>query len=512
MKKIYSVLFLLALIPFSPTAKAQLDYKDVAHIFYSRCSSCHHENQSAQSMLTYSETYPWRNAILSDLQSGKMPPWSPDTLYTRFSHEHIINAAEKSAIISWVNSGALKGDTTLAPNPPTFSQYQLNGTPDLVLRIPTFASNASSVDAYNCFAVSTGLTQDRILRAYEIVPGNSSIVHHVIVDVDSNGTSTSDLTGGCFNPTGDFGIGGWAPGAAPTIFPGQAPLKAGIRIKAGSQLLLQIHYPVGTAGQLDSTQVRMYFYPAGETGVRPVHATTFLQNWSLYIMPNTSPTFTANYPSNGTIPSALSMFATFPHSHKVCTKITNYAYLGTDTIPLVREKWDFEWQGYYTYKNLVKVPAGYKLYSKHLFDNTTNNPNITTPVLVHAGTSTSDEMLFDSYMFFKYEVGDELIDVETLLANDPLVITSVKTNEVPSGLLTYIYPNPASNKVSIYLSKRSEYKVQLLSITGQSILQTELFYDVTSIDLKNIPAGLYIVEVIDTKTSERTTKKIIVTK
>ena len=520
MKKLYLGLLLLATIVCSYTTEAQLVYSDVAHIFYSRCTTCHHEGQHGQSMMNYSETYPWRNSILNDLQISKMPPWSPDTAYTRFTHEHIITQSEKNDILSWINSGALQGDTTLAPTAPTYSQYKLTGTPSLILKIPTFISNASSTDSYVCFAVPTGLTQDRVLRAYEIVPGNPLIVHHVIVDIDSTGTTTSDLSGTCFNPTsppspaGDIGIGGYAPGAAPTVFPGQAPLKAGITIKAGSNMVIQIHYPPGTAGQVDSTQIRMYFYPPNETGIRTIHNSTPLQNWGLYILPNTTPTFTANYPSSGTLPVALSMFATFPHSHKVCKSIVNYAYSGVDTIPLVRiNHWDFNWQGYYTYPNLIKVPAGYKINSSHVYDNTTNNPNTPNPALVIAGTGTANEMLFDSYMWFYNEPGDDTINVKALLDNDPL-LNPLSVNEISTPLnnQTFIYPNPASDKVSIYLSKKSEYTVRLLTITGQDILQTNKFADNTTMDVKNIPAGLYIVEVTDNKTGERTAKKIIITK
>ncbi len=514
MKKLYFIIFMPAVIIYSPIAKAQLDYKDVAHIFYSRCTSCHHAGQHAQSMLNYSETYPWIGAILNDLEIGKMPPWSPDTTYSRFTHEHIITQSEKNDIISWINGGALKGDTTLAPSAPEYAQYKLIGTPSLILKIPTFTSNASSADSYVCFSVATDLTQDRVLRAYEIVPGNASIVHHVIVEIDTAGTTTSDLSGTCFQATGDIAIGGYAPGASPTVFPGQAPLKAGIRIKAGSKMVIQIHYPPGTAGQMDSTQIRMYFYPQNETGIRTVHNSTPLQNWQLYILPNTTSTFGANYPSSGTLPVALSIFATFPHSHKVCKSIVNYAYSGVDTIPLVRIKhWDFNWQGYYTYPNLIKVPAGYKINSSHFYDNTTNNPNTPNPVLVHAGTGTADEMLFDSYMWFYYETGDDTINVKQLLENDsllnPLNVNKISTT---AGIQAFIYPNPASNKVNIYLSKKSNYKVRLLNITGQNVLQTDSFTDNTTIDVKNIPAGLYIVEVMDTKTNEKTAKKIIITK
>ena len=167
MKKLYT-LFFIAGISFS--VSAQLIYKDVAGIFYNRCTQCHHTNGGAPfSMLNYSETYPWTSLIQNDLNIGKMPPWPPDTNYTRLLHERIITQTEKNDILSWISSGAQKGDTTIAngcPAAPVYSGYLLKGIPDVILKVPAFASNATTGDTYNCFALPTGLTTDRILRAF----------------------------------------------------------------------------------------------------------------------------------------------------------------------------------------------------------------------------------------------------------------------------------------------------------------------------------------------------------
>ena len=378
----------------------------------------------------------------------------------------------------------------------------------MVLQIPTFTSNATTADAYNCFSLPSGLTQDRILRAYEIVPGNVSIVHHVIVNIDTTGTVTSNLTGTCFNAPGNFGIGGYAPGAPPTVFPGVAPLKIGMRIKAGSNIILQIHYPTGTGGQKDSTKIRIYFYPVNETGVRPIYTTVPLQNWTLAIPANTVQTFTAKYPSSGGLPVALSIFSTFPHSHKVCTSIINYADNGTSTIPLIRiNKWNFDWQGYYTYQNLLKIPAGYTLRSSHVYDNTTANPNnpSSPPQMVTAGTSTTNEMLFDAFQWLYYLQGDETIDIGGLLANDTLLNpTATAVNGLSSPKISsYTFPNPFNDRVRISyeLVQPSEVSISIYNIIGTKIktLSDQLLTPgeyANDWDGKNetgtkVPAGIY---------------------
>lgn len=432
-----------------------LVYSDVAGIFYSRCTGCHHTNGGAPfPMMSYSETYPWASSIQYDLNIGKMPPWAPDTTYTRFLHERIITSSEKNAILSWINDGALAGDTTLAPEPPVYSsQYKLKGAPDLILKVPSFTSNGSATDAYNCFAIPTGLTSDRIIRAYEIVPSNPNIIHHIVVKVDTTGTVADDTGGACLAQGGQYTLDVYAPGGAPTVFPGQAPLKMGINLKAGSQIIMQVHYPPGSAGLIDSTEMRIYFYPQGETGIRPVYVATPLQNWFMFIWANTTPTIDAQYPSGSAgLPIALSVFGAFPHGHLVTKSITNYVDNGTTTIPLIRiNNWDFAWQGFYTYRNLVKVPAGYTIRGSHTYDNTTNNPNNPNnpPVFVGAGEGTADEMFFDSFQYMLYQTGDELIDIGALLAADPLLNSVPKTD--PSSRKSAVFPNPFTETTSLWI-------------------------------------------------------------
>jgi len=498
----------LALIFLSLQVTAQVYYKDVAPIFIARCTTCHNP-YGHFSMLNYTETANYSGMIQSYLTSGKMPPWSPDTTYSRFTHERHISPTEKAAILSWITGGSLKGDTTLAPTPPTYTRYKLTGNPDLEIKAPVFTSNASNKDSYVCFSLPMGLTQDRYLRAYEVVAGNPAIVHHVIVNIDTMANTTSDLSGSCFTAPGSFGIGGYAPGAEPTVFPGQAPLKAGIKIKAGSKIVLQVHFPMGTAGQIDSTKIRLFFYPIGTTGIRQVYVTTPLQNWSMYIPANTVVPYTAKYPSSGGIPYAISMFAAFPHSHKVATSIIDYAYTATDTVHLVRiNNWDFNWQGFYTYQKLQVLTAGHTIFGKHVYDNTTNNPNNpnSPPKAVSSGTNTTDEMLFDSFQWLVYQPGDENIDIGALLVNDTLFATGVQPHFITASgeLKTYAYPNPFNQNVTISyeLDGPAPVSIEIYSIFGTRVqtIQTRcefagthmLNWDGTGINGSRLSAGTYI--------------------
>ncbi len=486
---------------------AQIFYKDVAPVFYSRCTSCHNTDAHHMPFMNYAQTAPMAPMIQGALITNKMPPWSADTSYTRFQHERIITSSEKQKILDWISGGALKGDTSLAPLPPAYNQqYQLSGEADLTLSIGNFTSSSSFSDKYYCFSVPSGLTEDRIIRAFEVVPGNKAMVHHAVITADTTGTYTSDLSGACYNIPGNLGIGNYAPGTRATVFPSQEPLKTGIYLKAGSKIIIQLHYPAGTAGQVDSTRIRLFFYPKNTVNVRRIYSHTPLQNWQMVIPANSVVPYTASSDVN----TSISAYAVMPHSHLLCTSILMYAVNpGIDTIPLIRiNKWDFKWQDYYFFRKLVKIPAGYKLFARHVYDNTTNNPNnpSSPPKQVFAGPDTDDEMLFDGMLFMIYQSGDESIDLESIIRNDPILNLKNdgrKNNEVHCSA----FPNPSAHGLNLNytLTEPSPVHIEIYDLYGKRVLSenigpqlpgTHLWQNsLSSAGGKHYAPGLYMIRI-----------------
>jgi hypothetical protein len=465
-------ILLIASLSISLVVNAQTTYKDVAPIFIAKCMSCHRAGGIQFPLTSYTDITNNLGGIQNDIQTGKMPPWSPDTSYSRFTHERVLTATQVNTIVNWINAGAPAGDTTLAPPVPIFGGTQLAGNPDLIVQIPTFTSASAGTDQYVCISVPTNLIQDRYLRAYELVPGNPAIVHHAVVNIDTTATIPSDFSGTCVSQGGQFSIGDFAPGSAPVVFPGVVPVKFGIRIKAGSNVIFQMHYPAGTAGQLDSTQIRMYFYPVNEPNIRPMYNETVIQTFNFFILPYTTKTVTASH----YVGNDISLFSIFPHSHKRCVSILNYATNGSTTIPLCKiNKWDFDWQGFYTYNNLIKIPAGYSMYGKHTYDNTANNPNNPNPAqLVTGGLFTNDEMLFDGIIFSNYQAGDELVDIGTILSNDSLFVTTNKNNVGKyNPLLVNVkaYPNPFTENITLSyaLTEAKFVRVAIFNSEGKEV-------------------------------------------
>lgn len=470
---------------------------DVALIIFDNCTKCHRAGGIAPFTLNnYADTYAFRYSIADAVESHEMPPWPPEVEYRSFLHERTLTEDEINTIVDWVNDGAPEGNPNDTPPTPTFPVGQtLPGTPDMTLRIPTYVSQADVTDEYACFPIPSGLTEDRFIRAVEVVPGNLAVVHHVIVfAADANVTD-------CIMPiiTGQT-ITGYAPGAPPMVFPSGEELKLGMKLKAGSNIILQIHYPEGTVGEVDSTSVNIYFYPQGTTGIREVVSGPYVQNFAFAIPANTTQELTGYFPyiPGTTTTEDVSLLSVFPHMHLVAIEAISYAIdPNEDTIPLVSiPEWDFEWQGFYTYPNMIKIPAGSRYLGHGIYDNTSNNPYNPNdpPELILPGEATTDEMFLISYQSVAYEPGDEDIDLEELMV---LAVDEMMAGN--DGIAISAYPNPTSGKFQINgwhsTTPNLETKLLVTDVLGKTILQQSLKIGSPSlnIDLSKEMNGIYFV-------------------
>ena len=431
------LIIFISLIPLLINAQNPNYSEHVAPIIYNKCLQCHNVDGIAPlSLETYADAVSNAGLIQHVTSTGEMPPWPPDTLFQNYAYENTLNENEINTILDWVMNGVPLGDTTLLPDMPVFSDSSNLGPADLVIQMPIYSSVATSnSDDYVCFSIPTGLIQNRTIRALEVIPGNPQTVHHVLVSVDDNAGSNILITPNCMGPQGDL-IFGYAPGSKPLIYPSDITNNFGVELPAYSSVVLGMHYPEGSAGALDSTKVKFYFYPQN-TSVRSV-STEFLINKGLppdppfYIPPNQITDISSSF---GPIMQDVSLMSIFPHMHLLGKQMECIAVTPTnDTINLVRvNNWDFEWQGFYFYKKFLKIPAGSMIYASGSYDNTLSidNPN---PIPVQTGLNTQDEMFLFVFQYTDYQLGDENISIENELS------TNIFTNtNLPSGNLLSIF-------------------------------------------------------------------------
>ena len=482
--------------------------EDIAPIIYENCSGCHHNGGiGPTSLISYSDVYSNSASIEYNVSSGNMPPWPPDTSYSRFSHERVLTSDEISKIQTWVNTGAPQGDSTLAPPYPTYvSNGPTLGTPDLTLSAPVYVSNAVNHDDYVCFVIPSGLLQGRKIRAVEVEPGNPAIVHHSLVHLDSSSAFQSDTSGHCMGPTSTSAklVGEYTPGSLPTVFPGDNNLAFGVNMPAGSNIILSMHYPHGSQGIMDSTKVHLYFYPTSITNFREIIISPIIQNWNFCVAPNQIQTFNAQFPTNGTtIPTKFSVYGIFPHMHLLGKDINCYSVdSNDDTLNLVNiPNWDYEWQGFYRYTYPKIITQGSRLDSKATYDNTTanlHNPN-NPPEIVCAGLNTADEMFLVYFMFMSYQNGDETLNLDSLGS-----MTNVQTNPfIKNDPFVTAYPNPSNTGVNFSFenSGNDNISMKVIDINGKTVFNkymghsksiNKFYWNTHSNNGTQCPAGVYI--------------------
>jgi hypothetical protein len=403
------------------------------------------------------------------------------------------------------------------PSAPVYTTNEAITDPDLVITMPNYNIGTIGNDVYRCFVIPSGLLQDRFISEIEVVPGNREAVHHVLLYQDVSltpGTLDAGDPGPGYTSFGGTGsntsvlIGGWVPGQGHKVYPNNM----GVKIPAGANIVMQIHYPTTTTGQSDQTKVNIK-YTNGT--VREVEIAAALNHGALnegllYIPANEVRTFTANY----LVPAVnITVLDVSAHMHLIGRSIKAWAVTPANvTIPLIDiPEWDFHWQGFYDFRQPIKIPAGSMLYSTATYDNTTNNPfnPSNPPQPVYVGESTTDEMMLIYFSYTIHYPGDEniVIDTSTVVQtynNCNFMTLGVNEQQIESDFKPY--PNPTDGPLSLNLPAGSKATIRLVDGFGKMILEQP--FASGSIDLQHLSKGIYHLTAI-TEAGTSTQKVVI---
>lgn len=393
---------LWVLVQYPLFAQAPTYTADIQPIVTANCAApCHYPGGVGPfSLLTYEDVAKRGKFIAKVTQVRYMPPFPADRQFQHYANERGLSDTEISTIQAWVAAGMPVGSQRKLGKSATGNALPMT-QPDLVLRMKPYAIKGDAREDFRYFHVPMNLKHDIWVDAIEFVPGNRKLVHHSRLMVDSTGTmagidgiAEDDPHLRDFQQTSladDF-LYGWVPGNDRVTFPpGTAK-----RIRAGSDLILNIHYAPSAKADQDQSEVRLYF---AKTPVEHVVQTLSLTennvtNQPFRLAANTKPTFYINY---GPLPDTVRLLSVLPHMHRLGRSVKAFAITPDgDAINLINiTDWDYNWQLTYFFRDKLVLPKGSTIIAEAQYDNTDQNPlNPNRPArTVGYGWNSTDEMM-----------------------------------------------------------------------------------------------------------------------
>ncbi len=388
-----------------PSGATPTYYQDVRPILRAHCSSCHKPGEIGSfSIVSYEDAKSNAKAIASAVKSRKMPPFPPDTTNCQpLEDPRIMSADERALIDTWAARGAPEGDAT-KPAPDLAIAGEILGEPTDgwdtgVDYIP--APPAGKQDDYHCFIIDPHVTTTVPFHAVDVAASNRAIAHHASVYLASTAKSIAaakaldDAEPGpgytCFGGPGLDGVddlGGWVPGEPPQAY----PAKTGSYVKPGNIFILQMHYNIVNKNGPDRSRIRMW-RPTEPISEEPNGFDVESYDFKL-------PPRAANVSSTGTVkvigadrdPTETEanegmLWQVGLHQHLLgrAVRMDLVRADGSTQCLLDIPKWEFHWQGSYTFKSPVKMAKSDQVRITCTWDNSTDQ-------VVKYGNTSSDEM------------------------------------------------------------------------------------------------------------------------
>jgi len=388
--------------------------RDIAPILFANCAECHRPGEVAPfSLLTYDDAAK-RAGFLSDVtRERQMPPWKAEIGHSRFLGERRLTDAQIAMIEAWAKAGAPEGREDDLPPPPQFASGWRLGKPDLELKAPVpFAVPAGGEDIFQHFIIPIEIPEDKTVVGFEFRPGNPAVVHHAILFLDTSGVGRrkdAETPEPGYKTFGSIGIpvagiiGVWTPGMTPRFY----PQGAGMPVRKGTDLVLQLHVHPSGKEETDQSSIALYF--ADKPVERIMSRAPFLVGSIIIDIPAGAREHTIK--SSVTLPADITLISLMPHMHLVGKEMKLTATFPdgkVDSLIWIKD-WNFYWQDNYVYHEPVRLPAGTRLDVVSRYDNSEDNPlNPSKPARrVFFGNGSTDEMCFGIFQLIVDKPSEE---------------------------------------------------------------------------------------------------------
>jgi len=393
-------------------------WQDAKPILDAKCNGCHTQGGIAPfSLETYDKAYQMRESIKSSTQAGTMPPWPAAKSCSDYLSDRSLTDAQIDTLAAWSDGGGVEGDPAkpgaAIDRGPTNDLSRV----DLSLEMPIEYTPTKEPDDYRCFVVDWPGAETQYVAGFRANPGNAAVVHHVIAylvepgkvaDVEAADAAEAGPGYTCYGGPGvqSSWLGAWAPGSLGT----DTPEGTGIRVEPGSKVVLQIHYNTLTAGaQSDRTSVdfRIEKSVTTEGKIQPWAKPTWLGGDGMLIPAGESDvthSFGYDMTAIGGGAGPVTIHSAGLHMHTLGTHgvLRIDRADGTSECMLDIPKWDFHWQGSYSFLEPKTVNPGDKVYLECHWDNSAANQPLVDgvkmpPKDVTWGEGTTDEMCLGTF-------------------------------------------------------------------------------------------------------------------
>jgi peroxiredoxin len=360
----------------------QITYcNQVIRVLQKHCIECHRAGEIGPFALdSYEEAVGWADTSLEVIDNGRMPPWHASSEHGTFANARDMSKEDKEVLRQWVAAGMPKGDESQMPEPPEFANLWADGQkPDLeiAMREHAYTIPAEGTVEYQYFVIDPGFTEEKWVKAAQVIPGNRSVVHHAIVFI---------------RPPDDqpFRGVGWLT----AYVPGQRmiPMPPGHarRVPAGSRFVFQMHYTTNGTEQEDLSKVGIIFADPKEVTDEVITLIGIDQEFEI-------PPHAESHEVRGKVrwmPENGKLLAVAPHMHVRGKSFELQAEKadGSETLLKVPQ-YDFNWQHSYVLSSPLPLAEIKNLNFVASFDNSEKNPFNPDPTQwVNWGDQTWEEM------------------------------------------------------------------------------------------------------------------------
>ncbi len=382
---------------------------DVAPIIEENCAHCHRENSIAPFALnSHQLVQGWSPMIREVLLTKRMPPGQIDPHVGNIIDMVNLSNEEMQTLVHWIDAGSpVDGDRDPLAEltwPESKWLSEPGREPDVIVKIPPQQIPATGVVDYINVYADIPIEKDVWVQGSEIVPGDYSVLHHVITRVvqpeqasdsvvpDEGDDEFAGLEG---SNVPMAGLTGYVPGRRPQIEEGTGGL-----LRAGSRVAFQLHYTTSGKEVEDHSELGIYLYPEGDVPEIVKNSGGRALNRRFLIPAGAKD---HEVMESAVVQKDAYLVSFMPHMHyrgKRMKFIANYPDGSSEELLSV-PNYQFNWQMRHHLEPKF-VPAGTEIVAVGAFDNSTQNPFNPDPTQeIDWGRQSWDEM-FIGYMRWQH--------------------------------------------------------------------------------------------------------------